>query len=127
MFWKPMVFAKPAGTFKVTDPETGKGDLAINFDRAPANEWSRLFSEVWGEKAAGVPEPAIQHVTLSFVETTQEDFSDTTSSLLEECLYETNCRQSERVAKKMGMPASKLDPDQASSEYQSAICTIDWG
>ncbi|MHB8896167.1 MAG: hypothetical protein ACYC99_13460 [Candidatus Geothermincolia bacterium] len=127
MFWKPIVFARPAGAFNVTDPGSGRGQLAIRFDRAPSPEWSRILSEVWGEKAGGAPEPGIQETTVRFAEITRDEFAGTTSSVFEQCLYETNSRQSAQVAKKMGMPVSKLDPGQASSEYESAMGTIDWG
>jgi hypothetical protein len=127
MFWKPVSLAKPAGSFNVTDQEAARGELTIRFDRAPSQEWTRIFTELWSEKGTGEPEPVIQGETLRFTAITKEEFAASISGNLEELFLETNVRQAEQVAKKMGMPASKQDAAQANSEFQSAIGTINWG
>lgn len=126
MFWKPIVVAKPAGSFKA-EPDTSEGELTIKFDRAPSAEWVRIFNEVWSEQGESGLEPSIKEAALSFPAISKDKFDESTSKVLEQCLYETNSRQSDQVAKKMAMAPTKLDAEQASSEYQSAIGSINWG
>jgi hypothetical protein len=125
MFWKPIMITGPAGAFKVTDPEAGSGDLNLRFDRAPSAEWTRIFNELWSGDTAQMKLEG-DKVSLSGV--TRDGFLDACVPALEACLQETNDKQAELVAKKMGMPFKKEEPTDASrAQFRSAIEKIDWG
>jgi hypothetical protein len=124
MFWKPIIITGPAGAFKATDPDAGSGDVSLKFDRAPSAEWTKIFNELWSGQGAA----RIEADKLVLGGTTKSEFLDLRVPALESCLQETNDKQAELVAKKMGMPFKKEEPTEASrAQFSSAIEKIDWG